>query len=190
MAAELARVAVWVAGIAAFVTVMNAHEAPRTQDPRGIPVPVLVLIVVAVAMSVLARRTRLGRAVFAIGGNPEAAALAGIDVRRVTVAIFALMGVLAAVGAVITVARLNAGANSMGTLTELSVIAAAVIGGTSLSGGVGSVGGAILGAVLMQSLENGMVLLGVSSALRQIGIGAVLLVAVWVDGVYRRRSER
>jgi D-xylose transport system permease protein len=174
--------------IVAFTAVMNAYTQPRSDVARGIPVPVLILIVVALGMTALARLTRFGRWVFALGGNPEAAALAGIDVRRVTLLTFALMGALAAVAAVITTARLNAGTNSMGTLAELNVIAAAVIGGTSLAGGSGGVPGAILGAVIMQSLENGMVLLGVSSPLRQVAIGLVLIAAVWVDSALRRRN--
>ena len=111
----------------------------------------------------------------------------GVDVRGVTVAIFALMGLLSALAAVIATARLGAGANSLGTLTELSVIAAAVIGGSSLGGGVGTAAGAVLGAVMMQSLESGMVLLGVSSAMRQVSIGFVLMGAVWLDGAFQRR---
>jgi D-xylose transport system permease protein len=176
-----------VAAIAAFVGVMNAAPMPGSGAGRGIPVPVLLLLGVATAVGGLARFTRFGRHVFAIGGSPEAAALAGVDVRRVTLAVFALMGALAALAGILTSARLDAGTNSMGTLAELSVIAAAVIGGTSLSGGIGSVGGALLGALLMQSLDNGMLLLGVSSALRQVWIGLVLIVAVWLDAVSRRR---
>ena len=110
-------------------------------------------------------------------------------VRSVTLGVFALMGLLAGLAGVLTSARLGAGANSMGTLAELSVIAAAVIGGTSLRGGSGSVAGALLGAVFMQSLENGMVLLGVSSALRQVCIGLVLLLAVWIDSATRARGR-
>ena len=97
------------------------------------------------------------------------------------------MGFLAGLAGALTTARLGAGASSMGTLQELNVIAAVVIGGTSLRGGAGSVGGAVLGAVFMQSLENGMVLLDVSSAMRQICIGLVLLLAVWIDGATRNR---
>jgi D-xylose transport system permease protein len=185
--ADLGRVALASLLVVGFVGVMNAYTLPRSEVARGVPVPVLILIAVGIAMTLLTRATRFGRYVFAIGGNPEAALLAGIDVRRVTLGVFAAMGLLAAVAGVITSARLGAGTNSMGTLAELSVIAAAVIGGTSLAGGVGSVGGAILGALLMQSLENGMVLLGVSSALRQVLIGVVLILAVWVDSSYRRR---
>lgn len=180
----------WLAGaggIVAFVSVVNSHTQPRSDVARGIPIPVLILIGTVIATTVLARATRFGRYVFAIGGNPDAAELAGVGVRSVTVRIFALMGLLSALAAVIATARLGAGANSLGTLTELSVIAAAVIGGSSLAGGAGTAAGAVLGAVIMQSLENGMVLLGVSSALRQIGIGFVLMAAVWLDGALRRR---
>jgi ABC-type xylose transport system permease subunit len=147
----------------------------------GIPMPLLVLAAVALGVHVLATRTRFGRHVFAIGGSPLAAELAGIDVRGVTLRAFALSGALAGVAAVLTTARLGAGTNSMGTQAELAVIAAAVLGGTSLAGGAGSVGGAVLGALWMQSLENGMVLLDVTSALRQVIIGLVLLAAVALD---------
>jgi D-xylose transport system permease protein len=98
-----------------------------------------------------------------------------------------LMGALAAIGAVISTARLNAATNAQGTLDELLVIAAAVIGGTSLAGGVGTIVGAMIGAVLMQSLATGMILLGVDSPLQNIVVGAVLVVAVWLDTIYRRR---
>ncbi len=187
MVAEFIMFAVWSALIIIFVMTMNAYFKPRTTIPRGIPVPVLILIVVTIVMTLIATVTRFGRYVFAMGGNPEAAALAGINVKKTTLMIFALMGVLCGIAAVITTARLNAGTNSMGLLSELNVIAAAVIGGASLAGGVGTIAGAILGAVVMQSLENGMVLLGVSSAERQIVIGLVLIAAVWFDTAYRRR---
>jgi D-xylose transport system permease protein len=187
--ADALRVAAAASGILAFVAVMNAHTLPRSDVARGIPVPVLIWIGSTLATALLFRATRFGRYVSAIGGNPAAALRAGIDVRLVTLGSFALMGALAALAAVITTARLGAGANSMGTLAELNVIAAAVIGGTSLAGGRGSIAGAVLGAVLMQSLENGMLLLGVSSAVRQIAIGSMLVLAVWVDGTTRGRSE-
>jgi D-xylose transport system permease protein len=172
--------------VCGFVMVMNAYYKPRTEIPRGIPVPVLIMIFVTVGMSLLAQTTRFGRYVFAIGGNPEAAELSGIAVKKITTLVFMVMGILCAVAAVITTARLNAGANSMGTMAELNVIAAAVIGGTSLAGGQGLISGAIVGAVIMQSLDSGMVLLGVSSAMRQVVIGAVLIIAVWFDVVYNK----
>jgi len=178
-----------VAAIVGFVLIMNSYYKPRTDIPRGIPVPVLILIAVVVFMTLVAKITKFGRYVYAIGGNPEAAELSGIDVKKVTLWIFIVMGLLCAVAGVVTTARLNAGANSMGYLEELNVIAAAVIGGTSLAGGVGAVSGAILGAVIMQSLDNGMVLMGVSSAMRQVIIGLVLVVAVWFDVVYNKRKR-
>jgi D-xylose transport system permease protein len=185
--ADALRLALATAAIVGFVWVMNAYTRPRSDVARGIPVPVLILIAVVLSMTFAARLTRFGRWVWALGGNPEAVALAGVDVRRLTLRIFVVMGLLCGVAAVLTTARLNAGTNSMGTLAELNVIAAAVLGGTSLAGGAGSVGAAILGAVLMQSLDNGMLLLGVSSPLRQVAIGLILIGAVWLDSVYRRR---
>jgi D-xylose transport system permease protein len=183
--AEATRIALPILALATFVAVVNAHTLPRSDVSRGIPIPVLILGAVALSVNVLARATRFGRYIFAMGGNPQAAALVGIDVKRVTLMLFVLMGALCGVAAVITTARLGAGTSSMGTLAELAVIAAAVIGGTSLAGGVGSVAGALLGALIMQSLENGMVLLGLSSAFRQVGIGLILIVAVWLDTAYR-----
>jgi D-xylose transport system permease protein len=156
---------------------------------HGIAVPVLIAIGVGVAVTFLATRTRFGRYAFAIGGNPEAAALAGIDTRWVIVKIFMLMGLLAAIAGAVSIARLDAATNSEGTLAELLVIAAVVIGGTSLAGGVGTVAGAMLGAVLMQSLQSGMVLLGVDTPVQNIVVGAVLVVAVGLDTLYRRRTQ-
>lgn len=154
---------------------------------HGIAVPVLIALGAGIVMTFIATRTRFGRYVFAIGGNPEAAELAGINTRWVTCKIFMMMGGLAAVGAMISTARLNAATNAQGTLDELLVIAAAVIGGTSLSGGVGTIAGAMLGAVLMQSLASGMILLGVDTPLQNIVVGLALVVAVWLDTAYRRR---
>jgi D-xylose transport system permease protein len=154
---------------------------------HGIAIPVLIAIAVGIVMTFLATRTRFGRYVYAIGGNPEAAELAGVNTRWVIMKTFMLMGLLAAVSAAVSIARLDAATNSEGTLAELLVIAAAVIGGTSLGGGVGTVAGAMLGAVLMQSLQSGMVLLGVDTPLQNIVVGAVLVAAVWLDTVYRRR---
>ncbi|MBP2547779.1 D-xylose transport system permease protein [Neorhizobium galegae] len=155
----------------------------------GIAIPVLIALGIAVVMTFLTNRTRFGRYVFAIGGNPEAAELAGIKTRWVTVRIFALMGVLCAVAAAISTARLNAATNAQGTLDELYTIAAAVIGGTSLAGGMGTIAGAVLGAVVMQSLNSGMVLLGMDAPLQSIVIGLVLVFAVWLDTVYRARAR-
>ncbi len=156
---------------------------------HGLAIPVLIAIVVGLVMTFISTRTRFGRYVFAIGGNPEAAELAGINTRWVTMKIFMLMGLLVSISAAVSTARLNAATNAQGTLDELLVIAAAVIGGTSLSGGVGTVAGAMIGAVLMQSLASGMILLGVDTPLQSGVVGAVLVLAVWLDTVYRRRSK-
>ncbi len=187
--AELVMLLIGIGLVCGFVMVMNSYYKPRTEIPRGIPIPVLILIGVVVIMTLLTKVTKFGRYVFAIGGNPEAAELSGINVPRVTMFIFMVMGILCGVAAVITTARLNAGANSMGTMAELNVIAAAVIGGTSLAGGVGTITGAILGAVIMQSLESGMVLMGVTSAMRQVVIGLVLVLAVWFDVMYNKNKR-
>ncbi len=181
----------WPAGI-----VRNYAEANNIAIPEGglfiahgIAIPVLIAVGVGIVMTFLANRTRFGRYVFAIGGNPEAAVLAGINTRWIVMKVFILMGILTAVAGAISSARLNAATNAMGTLDELLVIAAAVIGGTSLAGGVGTVAGAMIGAVLMQSLATGMILLGVDTPLQNIVVGIVLVIAVWLDTVYRRRVK-
>ncbi len=156
---------------------------------QGIANPVLIAIAVGIVMTFIATRLRFGRYVFAIGGNPEAAELAGIKTRWVTVKIFALMGMLCAIAAAISTARLNAATNAQGELDELYTIAAAVIGGTSLAGGMGSIAGAMLGALVMQSLQSGMVLLGIDSPFQRIVVGMVLVTAVWLDTVYRSRAK-
>jgi D-xylose transport system permease protein len=156
----------------------------------GYAIPVLIALVIGVAMTFLARRTRFGRYVYAIGGNPEAAELAGINTRRITVLVFALMGGLAAIAACIDSARLDSATNVLGQFDELYVIAAAVIGGTSLAGGVGTIYGAIIGALVIQSLQSGMVLLGFDSAYQQMVVGVVLVGAVGIDTFYRRRTAK
>ena len=156
--------------------------------PTGIAIPVLIALSIAVVMTVLAKRRPFGRYVYSIGGNPEAAELAGINTRRTIMKTFIGMGMLAAIGAAVTSARLNAATIAVGTGVELQVIAAAVIGGTSLAGGIGTIAGAVLGAVVMQSLSSGMVLIGVDTAMQDIVVGLVLVGAVGADVVLRRRA--
>ena len=181
----------WPKGIVKQYVVANNIETPVSEIfiSHGFAIPVLIMIAVGIAMTFLATRTRFGRYVFAIGGNPEAAELAGINTRWVTVKIFSLMGMLCGLSAVIASARLNSATNNLGTLDELYVIAAAVIGGTSFAGGIGTIYGAILGALVMQSLQTGMVLIGFDAAIQQIVVGTVLVVAGWIDSVYRRRAK-
>ena len=191
--------------ILGFVATLNAYEIPTRRLARmfaargeempegftqayGLPISVLVLIVVAIGMTLIARRTRLGRYIFATGGNPDAAELSGINTRFLTVKVFALMGALCALSAVVASARLTNHSNDIGTLDELRVIAAAVIGGTALSGGFGTIYGAVIGALIMQSLQSGMASVGVDAPLQNIVVGCVLVFAVWVDIVYRRRA--
>jgi D-xylose transport system permease protein len=157
---------------------------------HGYAYPVLILIAVAIFMTILMTRTRFGRYVFAIGGNPEAAALSGINTRMMTVKIFTLMGGLAGIAAVIGAARQNSATNAMGNLDELYVIAAAVVGGTSLAGGVGTIYGAIIGALILTSLQTGMVLIGFGDgSYQRIVIGIALVLAVYLDILYRKRIK-
>lgn len=172
--------------VVGFVATMNAYQIPSKDAPQGVPIPVLIWGAVALVLSFIVHRTRFGRYVFAMGGNPEAAALVGIPVRRVTLMLFALLGVLITIAAMVSIARLNAGTNSLGTGMELYVIAAAVIGGTALAGGSGSILGSVLGALIMQSIDSGLLLLDISIGLRYVIIGQVLIAAVVFDVIYRR----
>jgi D-xylose transport system permease protein len=203
--AEALVIALAAASVIAVTLIVNAYPLPpgiarRLLEAQGLAwpqggvhiahgfaVPILIAVLVGVVMTFVAKRLRFGRYVFSIGGNPEAASLSGIKTKAVTMQVFGLMGMLTGLAACITTARLNAATNSAGTLDELYVIAAAVIGGTSLAGGVGTIVGAMLGALIMQSLQSGMVLLGVDTPLQNIVVGIVLVMAIWLDGLYRRR---
>jgi D-xylose transport system permease protein len=154
----------------------------------GIAIPVVIMLGIGLVMTYLAVRRRFGRYVYAIGGNPDAAELGGINVRRTITLTFVLMGILCAVSAAIQTARLNAATTNAGITNELDVISAAVIGGTSFAGGIGTIPGAILGAVVMQSLRSGMLLLNVDSPTQDIVVGAVLVAAVGFDAFLRRRA--
>lgn len=203
--AELAMGGIVASAILGFVATLNAYQIPTRRLVRlfeargetmpegyteayGLPISVLVLIVVAILMTVIATRTRFGRYIFATGGNPDAAELSGINTRMLTVKVFALMGALIALSAVVASARLTNHSNDIGVLDELRVIAAAVIGGTALSGGFGTIRGAILGALIMQSLQSGMAMVGVDAPLQNIVVGGVLVLAVWVDILYRKKT--
>jgi D-xylose transport system permease protein len=165
-----------------------AYPPGGLQIPLGLANPVLIVLGVAMVMTFVATRRKFGRYVFAIGGNPEAAELGGINTRRTLVKTFVLMGILVAIAAAVSIGRLNAATSGLGTLSELYVIAAAVIGGTSLLGGIGTIPGAVLGALVTQSLQSGMVLMGIESAYQQIVIGIVLVIAVAIDSVFRKRA--
>ncbi len=159
------------------------------QISTGVAYPVLILIVVTLLMTYLARRRRFGRYVYSIGGNPEAAELGGINTRKIIMLTFVLMGVLCAVSAAVQTARLNAAVTNLGVQNELDVISAAVIGGTSFAGGTGTIPGAVLGAVIMQSLRSGMVLLKVDSPMQDVVVGLVLITAVGLDSALRKNTN-
>lgn len=188
---------VWVANAYPWPSALAAQYAEQNNIPvpaggliipTGIAYPVLIMIAVAIVMTHLAERRRFGRNVYAIGGNPVAAELSGINTRRAVMLTFVVMGILAAVSAAVQTARLNAAVTGLGVQNELDVISAAVIGGTSFTGGVGTIPGAILGAVVMQSLRSGMVLMRVDSPMQDIVVGIVLVAAVGLDALLRRRT--
>jgi len=188
-------------GFVGFVA--NAYKWPQglvdnklVQDPTfvvppggiesGIPNPILIMLGVMIVVTFIATRLRFGRAIYALGGNPDAAELAGINTRRTVMKTFVLLGVLCGIAGAIASARLNGASLDIGQGYELLVIAAAVIGGTSFAGGVGTIQGAVLGAVIMQSLRSGMVLLKFDSPTQDIVVGMVLVAAVGLDSLRRR----
>jgi ribose transport system permease protein len=151
-----------------------------------VPSPIVVTIVVYLVAHLVLTRTTFGRYVYAIGGNEEATRLSGVAVRRHKTMIYAVSGLMSAIAAVILTARLNSAQPIAGMMYELDAIAATVIGGTSLMGGEGTLQGTLVGALIMGVLRNGLNLLGVSSFLQQIVIGAVIIGAVLVDTVLKR----
>lgn len=153
----------------------------------GIPVPVWISGILVILAILITNKTKLGRYIYAIGGNESAATLSGINVKKVKLAVYTLAGSLAAVGGLLVTARLDAAQPNAGTGYELDSIAAVVIGGTSLSGGKGSVAGTVLGAVIIGVLNNGLVLLDVSPFWQQVVKGAVILLAVIVDKAKAKR---
>lgn len=159
--------------LAGFVSTLNSYE--------GIPLPVLILLVLLGVFSYIAKQTVFGRRIYAVGSNMEATRLSGINVRAVKLWIFGLMGLMCALAGLINTARLAAGSPSAGTSGELDVIAACFIGGTSMRGGAGTVHGALVGALVMASLDNGMSMLDVDTYWQMIVKGAILTLAVWLD---------
>jgi D-xylose transport system permease protein len=163
---------------AVFVSVMNAYQ--------GIPLPVLLMLVLAALFSIVARDTPFGRHLYAIGGNREAAFYSGINIQRHIVRIFTLMGALCGVAGIVLTARVGSASSDAGRMMELDAIAAAVIGGTSLMGGRGTVWGALLGALVMASLDNGMSLMNTEAFWQPIIKGGILVAAVALDMMGRK----
>lgn len=172
--------------VIAVVAVFNAYKIEGQEQGQGLPLPLVIWAAVVIVLAFIAKHTRFGRYVYAIGGNPDAARLAGIPVKRVMIQLNLLLATLVALAAVVAMARLNAGTNSMGTGMELTVIAAAVIGGVSLAGGSGSVAGTVLGALIIQSIDSGLLLTDVSIGWRMVVLGQVLVAAVVFDRVVQK----
>jgi D-xylose transport system permease protein len=161
--------------LVAFVTTLNRYG--------GIPVPVLLLLALLGIFTYIATQTVFGRRIYAVGSNLEATRLSGVNTNRVKLMIFALMGLMCALAGLVNTARLAAGSPSAGTMGELDAIAACFIGGTSMRGGSGTVYGALIGALVMASLDNGMSMLDVDSYWQMIVKGGILVLAVWIDVV-------
>lgn len=157
----------------AFVRTLNSYE--------GIPLPVLLLLALLGMFTYITTQTVFGRRIYAVGSNMEATRLSGVNVQSVKLWIFGIMGVMCALAGLINTARLAAGSPSAGTFSELDAIAACFIGGTSMRGGSGTVYGALIGALVMASLDNGMSMLDVDTYWQMIVKGSILTLAVWVD---------
>ncbi|WP_058308160.1 sugar ABC transporter permease [Gracilibacillus massiliensis] len=177
----VSQIAIFCLIIIGYVMLMNAYQ--------GIPIPILLVIFLAIIFTIIAKNTVFGRQVYAIGGNPEAASLSGINIKRRILTVFVLGNTLAAIAGLILTARVNAATTSAGTMYELDAIAACVIGGTSLMGGVGTIAGAVIGALVMASLDNGMSIMNIDVFWQSIVKGSILILAVWVD-IYSRKRKR
>jgi D-xylose transport system permease protein len=150
-------------------------------DANGIPIPVMILLGLLAVFTYVSTQTVFGRHIYAVGGNMEATRLSGVNVARVKLVVFAIMGLMCAFAGIITVARTGSGSPSAGTGGELDAISACFIGGTSMRGGSGTVYGALIGALVMASLDNGMQLMDVDNSWQMIIKGVILVLAVWVD---------
>lgn len=179
---ELHQVALWMdigrlvligAVIFGFIRMLN--------DANGIPIPVMILLALLAVFTYVSTQTVFGRHIYAVGGNMEATRLSGVNVARVKLVVFALMGLMCAFAGIITVARTGSGSPSAGTGGELDAISACFIGGTSMRGGSGTVYGALIGALVMASLDSGMQLMDVDNSWQMIIKGVILVLAVWVD---------
>lgn len=147
----------------------------------GLPIPTLIMLIVYVVAYIILKWTRFGRYVYAVGGNKEAARLAGINTNRILIGVYVMCGVLTSLSGILLASRVNSGQPNAGLMYELDVIAAVVVGGTSLSGGRGTIIGTLLGAVLIGVLRNGLNLLDVNSYVQQVVVGFVILITVMID---------
>lgn len=167
------KIVIFSALIGIFVLIMN--------DYNGIPVPVLILVGVIILFAFIAAKTRFGRNVYAIGGNIEAARLSGINVKRNVLGLYIITGLLSALSGILLTARMDGATASAGNSFEMDAISACVLGGTSLAGGKGTIMGAVIGALIIACLDNGMSLMNLSYNYQSIVKGLVLILAVWFD---------
>lgn len=170
---DVARLVIIGAVIFGFIRMLN--------DANGIPIPVMILLALLAVFTYVSTQTVFGRHIYAVGGNMEATRLSGVNVGRVKLVVFAIMGLMCAFAGIITVARTGSGSPSAGTGGELDAISACFIGGTSMRGGSGTVYGALIGALVMASLDSGMQLMDVDNSWQMIIKGVILVLAVWVD---------
>jgi D-xylose transport system permease protein len=154
---------------------------------QGIPIPVAIFGVIAFGGMYALEQTRFGRRIYALGGNEEAARLSGIDIFTTKLIVFVTVSVLSALSGILLASRLNGASPNLGTMFELDAIASVVIGGTSLAGGSGTIGGTIIGTLIIGVLNNGMSLLGVSTFYQLIIKGFIIILAVWFDVLQKRR---
>jgi len=161
----------------------------RLPEPDGIPVPVIIFLGFAVLAHIILRYTRYGRQVYAVGGNPEAARLSGLNVKKILLSVYVIVGFFAGLGGFVLSSRLGASEAVAGTGYELTVIASVVIGGTSLFGGEGNVLGTVIGSMLIGVLTNGLVLMNVSPYVQQIIIGLIIVLAVGFDRFVKSRRS-
>jgi inositol transport system permease protein len=151
------------------------------QPPLGIPIPVIILALVAVGGHIMLNNTRFGRHIYAIGGNEQAALISGLNVGRIKIGVYTIAGLLAGLAGLVLSSRIGSGQAGLAVGYELDAIASAVIGGTSLSGGIGTIWGTIIGALIIGVLNNGLDLLNVSAYWQTIVKGTIIVVAVIVD---------
>ncbi len=177
---DIVRVVLVVALTGLFTFTINSYE--------GLPIPVLLLIILAIVFTFIADNTKFGRHVYAIGGNKEAAIYSGVNLKKVNSIIFILMGTLAAVAGILLTARLNAATTNAGNMFELDAIAAAILGGTSTLGGVGTIPGALLGGLIMASIDNGMSLLNIDYSIQTMVKGLILVLAVAIDIASKKKN--
>lgn len=178
--ATVLKMVVVVALVAGFTLIMNQYQ--------GVPIPVVIVLALAILMTFIANKTRFGRSVYAIGCNGEAAQLSGIKNKKIIFVIYVVMGMLAALAGVVLTARLNAATANAGMMSEMDAIAACIIGGASLMGGIGSIPGAVVGALVMASLDNGMSLMNTENFWQYIVKGLILIVAVWIDMANKKKA--